>query len=57
MAEGGPGRGRGGRGALIAKLLEMEKKPGPAPVPPVEDGPPIHQVKLISMIVISKYLG
>nr|AUZ94235.1 piwi [Recilia dorsalis] len=37
MAEGGPGRGRGGRGAMIAKLLEMERKPGP---PPGGDGPP-----------------
>nr|UJZ92584.1 piwi-like protein Ago3 [Scaphoideus titanus] len=39
MAEGGPGRGRGGRGAIIAKLLELERKPGP-PAPPAGDGPP-----------------
>jgi len=32
MAEGGlPGRGRGGRGAFIARLLEMQRKEPPSP--------------------------
>lgn len=39
MAEGGVGRGRGGRGAIIAKLLEMQNKPGQPPAPPAGDGP------------------
>ncbi|KAG8317365.1 hypothetical protein J6590_028303 [Homalodisca vitripennis] len=44
MAEGIPGRGRGGRGAIIAKLLEMEQRPGPSTSSSTADGsPPVQE--------------